>query len=58
MLEEKRRKLFWTPCATHCIDQMLEDFLKIKCVGECMEKGQKDHKVHLQPDLVVKSYEE
>uniref|UniRef100_A0A2N9EIB1 BED-type domain-containing protein n=1 Tax=Fagus sylvatica TaxID=28930 RepID=A0A2N9EIB1_FAGSY len=40
MLEEKRRKLFWTPCATYCFDRMLEDFLKIKCVGECMEKGQ------------------
>lgn len=40
MLEEKRRNLFWTPCATHCIDQMLEDFLKIRCVGECVEKGQ------------------
>ncbi|KAL5782792.1 hypothetical protein ACOSP7_007821 [Xanthoceras sorbifolium] len=41
MLEEKRRNLFWTPCATHCIDQMLEDFLKIKCVWECMEKAKK-----------------
>ncbi|KAK2646545.1 hypothetical protein Ddye_021740 [Dipteronia dyeriana] len=41
MLEEKRRNLFWTPCATNCIDQMLEDFLKIKCVGECMEKAKK-----------------
>ncbi|KAI9123328.1 hypothetical protein K1719_006217 [Acacia pycnantha] len=41
MLEEKRSNLFWTPCATYCIDRMLEDFMKIKCVGECMEKGQK-----------------
>ncbi|KAL5538066.1 hypothetical protein UlMin_042276 [Ulmus minor] len=41
MLEEKRRNLFWTPCATHCIDQMLEDFLKLRCVGECIEKGQR-----------------
>ncbi|XP_008223502.1 PREDICTED: uncharacterized protein LOC103323294 isoform X1 [Prunus mume] len=41
MLEEKRKKLFWTPCATSCIDQMLEDFLKIRCVAECIEKGQK-----------------
>lgn len=40
LLEEKRRNLFWTPCATDCIDQMLEDFLKLRCVGECMEKGQ------------------
>lgn len=41
MLEERRRNLFWTPCAAYCIDRMLEDFVKIKCVGECMEKGQK-----------------
>lgn len=41
MLEEKRRKLFWTPCGTYCFDRMLEDFLKIRSVGECMEKGQR-----------------
>lgn len=41
MLEERRRNLFWTPCATYCINQVLEDFLKIRCVEECMEKGQK-----------------
>ncbi|KAJ8620417.1 hypothetical protein MRB53_028946 [Persea americana] len=41
MLEEKRRNLFWTPCAAYCIDKMLEDFMKIKWVRECMEKGQK-----------------
>lgn len=41
MLEEKRRNLFWTPCAAYCIDRMLEDFMKIKWVRECMEKGKK-----------------
>ncbi|KAF5941429.1 hypothetical protein HYC85_019071 [Camellia sinensis] len=41
MLEDKRKKLFWTPCAAYCIEQMLEDFVKIKLVGECMEKSQK-----------------
>ncbi|CAK9147955.1 unnamed protein product [Ilex paraguariensis] len=41
MLEEKRRNLFWTPCAAFCIDRMLEDFVKIKWVKECIEKGQK-----------------
>lgn len=41
MLEEKRQNLFWTPCASSCIEQMLEDFLKIKWVAECIEKGQK-----------------
>lgn len=28
MLMEKRKKLYWTSCATHCIDLMLEDFEK------------------------------
>lgn len=41
MLEEKRKNLFWTPCAAYCIDRILEDILKIKLVAECMEKGQK-----------------
>lgn len=41
MLEEKRKNLFWTPCAVNSIDQMLEDFLKIKWVGECFEKARK-----------------
>ena len=25
MLENKRTKLFWSPCATHCLDLILED---------------------------------
>jgi len=25
LLEEKRPNLFWTPCATYCIDFILED---------------------------------
>ena len=25
MLESKHKTIFWTPCATHCIDLMLED---------------------------------
>nr|XP_043629860.1 uncharacterized protein LOC122601155 [Erigeron canadensis] len=41
MLEEKRQNLYWTPCAASCIEQMLEDFVKLKWVAECIEKGQK-----------------
>ncbi|KAF5180585.1 hAT transposon superfamily [Thalictrum thalictroides] len=41
MLEEKRRTLFWTPCAVYSIDRILEDFQDIKWVGECMDKGKK-----------------
>ncbi|XP_052200522.1 uncharacterized protein LOC127806938 [Diospyros lotus] len=28
MLMEKRKRLYWTPCAAHCIDLILEDFEK------------------------------
>ncbi|XP_042450633.1 uncharacterized protein LOC122035282 [Zingiber officinale] len=28
LLMEKRKILFWTPCAAHCLDLMLEDFNK------------------------------
>ncbi|XP_042410295.1 uncharacterized protein LOC121999718 [Zingiber officinale] len=28
LLMEKRKNLFWTPCAAHCLDLMLEDFNK------------------------------
>lgn len=28
LLMAKRTKLYWTPCAAHCIDWMLEDFEK------------------------------
>jgi len=28
LLMQKRKKLYWTPCATHCIDLILEDFEK------------------------------
>ena len=28
-LMEKRRRLWWTPCAAHCIDLMLEDIGKV-----------------------------
>ncbi|KAL3617148.1 hypothetical protein CASFOL_038895 [Castilleja foliolosa] len=41
MLEERRRNLFWTPCAAYCIDQILEEFTKLNRVRDCIEKGQK-----------------
>ncbi|CAN1806245.1 hypothetical protein LINPERHAP1_LOCUS24614 [Linum perenne] len=41
MLEERRSNLFWTPCATYCIDRMLDDFSRINSVQECIVKGQK-----------------
>jgi len=39
---EKRKKLYWTPCAAHCIDLMLEDFeTKISVHKDTIALGKK-----------------
>ena len=37
MLEFKYRTIFWTPCAAHCIDLMLEDISKMEWVKNTIE---------------------
>lgn len=32
LLEKKHRNIFWTPCAAHCMDLMLEDIGKLDWV--------------------------
>ena len=32
LLEQKRSHLYWTPCAAHCIDLMLEDIGKLPLI--------------------------
>ncbi|KAJ0685123.1 putative transcription factor/ chromatin remodeling BED-type(Zn) family [Helianthus annuus] len=40
MLEGVRKHLFWTPCAAHCLDLMLEDIgKKIQKVKSCIKKA-------------------
>ncbi|KAF1897926.1 hypothetical protein Lal_00032688 [Lupinus albus] len=40
MLMVKRKKLYWTPCAAHCIDLMLEEFeKKIPIHADTIYKG-------------------
>ncbi|XP_022019609.2 uncharacterized protein LOC110919653 [Helianthus annuus] len=39
MLMEKRKNLFWTPCAAHCLDLMLEDIGKIPDVKKTIEQA-------------------
>ncbi|XP_029127873.1 uncharacterized protein LOC109801981 [Cajanus cajan] len=42
MLMKKRTKLYWTPCAAHCIDLILEDFeKKIPLHSETIASGRK-----------------
>eukprot|EP00253_Pinus_taeda_P023136 PITA_23136 len=37
LLEEKHKTIFWTPCATHCIDLMLEDIGKLDWVKKTVD---------------------
>ena len=38
LLEAKRKHLYWTPCAAHCIDLMLEDIGKISSIKLALKK--------------------
>uniref|UniRef100_A0A804HYV1 DUF659 domain-containing protein n=1 Tax=Musa acuminata subsp. malaccensis TaxID=214687 RepID=A0A804HYV1_MUSAM len=35
-LMEKRKTLFWPPCATHCIDLMLKDIGELDAIKKCV----------------------
>ncbi|XP_075500591.1 uncharacterized protein LOC142539197 [Primulina tabacum] len=39
LLQAKRSNLFWTPCAAHCIDLMLEDIGKIEVVRKTISRA-------------------
>ncbi|KAH9308769.1 hypothetical protein KI387_036680, partial [Taxus chinensis] len=39
MLEAKHKTIFWTPCAAHCIDLMLEDIGKKDWIKNTVEHG-------------------
>ncbi|XP_031276747.1 uncharacterized protein LOC116135180 [Pistacia vera] len=39
MLEEKRRRLFWSPCAAYCLDLILEDIGKITVFYDTIAKA-------------------
>ena len=39
LLIEKRKHLFWSPCATHYIDLMLEDIRNIKHIKETLDQA-------------------
>ncbi|XP_039127447.1 uncharacterized protein LOC120263558 isoform X1 [Dioscorea cayenensis subsp. rotundata] len=38
-LEEKYKNLFWTPCAAHCLDLILEDIGKMPNVKRTVQRG-------------------
>ncbi|XP_043693373.1 uncharacterized protein LOC122643867 [Telopea speciosissima] len=41
LLMEKRKKLYWTPCAVHCLDLMMEEIDNIKTYRSVILKGRK-----------------
>ncbi|CAI0443975.1 unnamed protein product [Linum tenue] len=55
LLMEKRKHLFWTPYAAHCIDLMLEDFEKhIKVHKSTITKGKKiTNFIYVRPMLIA-----
>ncbi|KAM3389449.1 hypothetical protein ACQJBY_011533 [Aegilops geniculata] len=41
LLMEKYPTMYWTPCAAHCLDLMLEDIGKIKEFNRCIAKAKR-----------------
>ncbi|KAK7243452.1 hypothetical protein RIF29_38248 [Crotalaria pallida] len=39
ILQARRRHLYWTPCAAHCVDLMLEDIGKLERVKRAIQTG-------------------
>ncbi|KAH1189697.1 hypothetical protein GmHk_20G057422 [Glycine max] len=39
LLEEKRKHIYWTPCAAHCIDLMLENIGKLPLIRKTIRRA-------------------
>ncbi|KAH7437245.1 hypothetical protein KP509_05G061800 [Ceratopteris richardii] len=39
LLEEEYKHIVWTPCATHCLDLLMEDIGKLSWVKACTQKA-------------------
>ena len=39
LLMEKYKHLFWSPCAAHCIDLILEDIASMKQIKETLDQA-------------------
>ena len=58
LLEEKHNTIFWTPCAAHCIDLMLDDIGKIDWVKNTVDHAKSITKLYLQPFIDFEPHEE
>uniref|UniRef100_A0A8R7UN13 DUF659 domain-containing protein n=1 Tax=Triticum urartu TaxID=4572 RepID=A0A8R7UN13_TRIUA len=41
ILMERHRTLYWSPCAAHCLDLMLEDIGKLKSFKSCIARARR-----------------
>lgn len=39
MIMEKFQKIYWTPCAAHCLDLLLHDLAKFPWINDAVRKG-------------------
>ncbi|CAA0813172.1 hAT dimerisation domain-containing protein / transposase-related, partial [Striga hermonthica] len=53
LLEDKRPHLFWTPCAAHCVDLILEDIGKLPYIKDTLKKAMSVNAyVYVRPGVV------
>lgn len=44
LLMERHPSIFWSPCATHCLDLILEDIGKLAWIRTCVDKAKNIYK--------------
>ncbi|XP_059627377.1 uncharacterized protein LOC132270198 [Cornus florida] len=53
MLEKEHPHLYWTPCAAHCLDLMLEDIGKIPSISRTMQRAvELNSYIYMRPKLL------
>ncbi|XP_059661220.1 uncharacterized protein LOC132307463 isoform X3 [Cornus florida] len=53
MLEKEHPHLYWTPCAAHCLDLMLEDIGKIPSISTTMQRAvELNSYIYMRPKLL------
>ncbi|XP_059645586.1 uncharacterized protein LOC132287100 [Cornus florida] len=53
MLEKEHPHLYWTPCAAHCLDLMLEDIGKISSISRTMQRAvELNSYIYMRPKLL------
>ena len=56
MVMEKYKKIYWTPCATHCLDLLLHDLAKFPWINEVVRKGKQISHFIINHQLTLSLY--